>query len=115
MPGLAQQSCPDLCASATVCLRAPGPEERQPELAHLDLVPVVQRGLLDSLTVHVGAVQAAHVAHDKPGSMPVELRMAAGHRDVVEEDVAARMAAYRGEVAVKQEPAARVRAAFHQQ
>src|SRR6516162_10114681 len=101
MPGPAQHSCPDLCAPATVCLRAPCPEEGQPELAHLDLVPVVEGGLLDPLAVHVGAVQAAHVAHDEPGSMPVELRVAPGHRDVVEEDVAARMAAHRGEVAVK--------------
>src|SRR5215467_2360364 len=115
MPGLAQQSCPDLCASATVCLRAPGSEEGQPELAHLDLVPVVQGSLLDPLAVHVGAVQAAYVAHDEPGSTPVELRVAPGYCDVVEEDVAARMAAHRGEVAVEQEPAARIRAAFHQQ
>src|SRR6516165_417192 len=98
MPGPAQRSCPDLCAPATVCLRAPGPEEGQPELAHLDLVPVAEGGLLDALAIHVGAVQAAYIAHDEPGPLPVELRVTPGHRDIVKEDIAARVAAHGGEL-----------------
>src|SRR5215475_4917048 len=84
-------------------------QEQQPELADLDLVPADQLGLLDPLPVHVGAVQAAHVAHGEPGTVPVELGVPPGHGHVVEEDVAVRMAARGGQLAVEPEPDARIR------
>src|SRR5689334_8768310 len=89
-------------------------QEQQPELADLHLVPAGQLGLLDPLPVHVGAVEAAHVAHGEPGAVPVELGMPPGHRHVVEEDVAVRMAACGGQLAIEPEPAARVGTAHHQ-
>ena len=115
MPGLAQHSCPDLCAPATLCLRPPGGEESQPELAHLDLVPVAEVCFLDPLPVHVGTVQAAYVPYGEAARVPVELGVPPGHRHIVKEDIAARMAPDRGQVAVQQEPAPRVRAALDQQ
>ena len=82
------------CGSSSV-QRATG-EEDQAELADLHLVPAVQRDLLDPLTVDVGAVQAADVADgEHPAAVPAELHVPAGDGDVVEEDVALRMAARR--------------------
>src|SRR5271169_1424504 len=83
-------------------------QEQQPELANLHLVPAGQLGFLDSLPVHVGAVKAAHVADREPGAVPVELGVPPGDGHVVEEDVAVRMTAGRGQVAIEPEPAARV-------
>src|SRR5215472_8626787 len=90
-------------------------QEQQPELADLHLIPPDQLGLLDPLPVHVGAVEATHVAHGKPGALAVELGVPPGHGDVVEEDVAVRVAARGGQLAVEPEPAARVGTAHHQQ
>src|SRR5215831_611783 len=115
MPGLAQHSCPDLCASATLCMRPPGAEEGQPELADLDLIPIAEVCFLDPFPVHIGAVQTAYVTHGEPRRVPVELRVAPGHRHVVQEYVASWMAPDRGQVAVEQKPAARVRATFDQE
>src|SRR5579863_4244087 len=88
-------------------------QEHQAELAHLHFVAAVETGHLDALPVHIGAVQAAHVAHGERTALPVELRVPAGHGDIVEEDIALRVTPGRGEVAVEQESAARVRPAFH--
>src|ERR1700750_2383490 len=90
-------------------------QEQQPELADLDLVPAGQLGLLDPLPVHVGAIQAAHVAHGEPGTVPVELGVPPGYGHVVEEDVAVRMAARGGQLAVEPEPAAGVGPAHDQE
>src|SRR5882762_8352953 len=90
-------------------------QEQQPELADLHLVPADQLGLLDPLPVHVGAVEAAHVAHGEPGTLPVELGVPPGHGHVVEEDVAVRVTARGGQLAVEPEPAARVGPAHDQQ
>src|SRR5208282_5810935 len=90
-------------------------QEQQPELANLHLVPAGQLGLLDPLPVHVGAVEAAHVADREPGAVPVELGMPSGDGHVVEEDVAVRMTPGGGQVAVEPEPAARVGTAHDQE
>src|SRR6266540_2504950 len=97
-------------------VRARAQQEQQAELAHLNLVAAAQLGFLDPLAIHVGAVEAAHVADREPARVPVELGMPAGDRHVVKEDVALRVAASGGEIAVEQEPAPGVRpAADHQQ
>src|SRR5207244_2644571 len=67
-------------------------EEQQLELADLQLVAVGDGALLDPLPVQVGAVQRTDVAHDVAGGHALQLGMAARHRDVVEEDVAVRVA-----------------------
>src|SRR5689334_4886886 len=90
-------------------------QEQEPELADLHLVPPGQLGLLDPLPVHVRAVEAAHIADGEPGAVPVELGMTAGDGHVVEEDIAVRVAARGGQVAVEAEPAARVGTAHHQE
>src|SRR5690606_1281651 len=88
-------------------------EEDEAELTDLHLVSALQGMFLDALPVDVGAVEAAHVAHGVLAAAPVELGVPAGHGDVVEEDVALRVASGRDEVAVEEEPAAGVRAAEH--
>src|SRR3984957_9380302 len=90
-------------------------EEEQPELADLDFVSAGQLRLLNTFPVHVGAVQAADVAHGEPEALTVELGVPPGDRHVVEEDVAVRVAARGGQVAVEPEPAARVGTAHDQQ
>src|ERR1700730_12939155 len=90
-------------------------QEQQAELANLPLVPAGQLGLLDPLAVHVGAVEAAHVADREPGAVPVELSVPPGDGHVIEEDVAVRVAASGGQVAVEPEPAARVGTAHDQE
>src|SRR3984893_289987 len=90
-------------------------QEQQAELADLDLVPARQLGFLDPLPVHVGAVEAAHVTDCEPGAVPVELGVPPGDGHVVEEDVAVRMAARGGQLAVQPEPAARVGTAHDQE
>src|SRR5450756_135966 len=99
-------------STALADLRTAG-HEQQPKLADLYLVSPGQLGLLDPLTVHVGAVEAANVANGEAIAMPVELGVPPGDRHVVEEDVAVRMPAGRGEVAVEQEPGPLVRPAEH--
>src|SRR5580704_8363976 len=90
-------------------------EEEQPELADLDFVSAGQLRLLDTFPVHVGAVEAADVAHGEPEAVAVELGVPPGDRHVVEEDIAVWVAAGGGQVAVQPEPAARVGAAHDQQ
>ena len=90
-------------------------QEQQPELADLHLVPADQLGLLDPLPVHVRAVEAAHIADGEPGAVPVELGVPPGDGHVVEEDVAVRVAARGGQLAVEPEPAARVGTAHDQE
>src|SRR6266568_4699546 len=90
-------------------------QEQHPELADLHFVPADQFCLLDPLPVHVGAVEAAHVADREPRTVPVELGVPPGDRHVVEEDVAVRMTARGGQVAVEPEPAARVGTAHDQE
>jgi hypothetical protein len=90
-------------------------DEHQPELADLHLIAVAQGGRLDPLAVDVRPVEAAHVAHGEPGAAAVELGVPAGHRHVVEEDVAVRVAAAGGHVVVEQEPRPGVGSAPHDQ
>jgi hypothetical protein len=84
--------------------------EDHPVLADLDLVAVPQDDLVDPITLHIGAVERAHVAHDEdaPGAAQ-ELGVPAGDRDVVQEDVAVRAAAGGRLLRVQQEARARVR------
>src|SRR5260370_570952 len=83
-------------------------------LPALDPTPADELRLLDALPVHVGAVEAAHVADGEPGALAVKLGVPPGYGHVVEEDVAIGVAARGGQVAVEAEPAARVGAAHDQ-
>src|SRR5690606_38265446 len=95
-------------------LEAPAAGEvNQAELADLDLVTPGQQDLIDAVTVDVRAIEAADVAHDVTLRNSAELRMPAGHRHVIEEDVAIGMAPGGDDVAVEQEAAAGARPAAH--
>src|SRR4029450_1463015 len=62
--------------SPVVVTQRPAGGEREPELADLDLVAVLQRRLLDALPVDVGAVEAADIAHqERVLRGPAELRV----------------------------------------
>jgi hypothetical protein len=87
-------------------------EEDQLELADLELVAVLDLGVVDALAVEVRAVERPDVADSVARPGPHDLRVAARHRDVVEEDVAVRMAAGAGDDAVEEELRPRVRAAL---
>src|ERR1700684_803882 len=107
MPGRPERSCADLRASTTALgLGAAVGEEHEAEFAHLNLIPAAERRFLDPLPVDMRAVEAAHVPDGEAVPVPVELGVPAGHGHVIEEDVALRMAAGRGQIAVEQEPAA---------
>src|SRR5262245_39449984 len=86
-------------------------QEDHAEFADLNLVAAIERRLFDALPVHVRAVEATDVPNGEPAALPVELRMAPGDRDVIEEDVAVWPAADFCELAVEQESAAFVRPA----
>src|SRR5262249_35514566 len=83
-------------------------QAHEPELANLHLVAPGQRRGVDPLPVDVGAVQAAHVMHAEGSGLPPELRVPAGDRHVVQEDVAVRVPAGGGDILVPPEPAAGV-------
>src|SRR6202012_5215075 len=74
-----------------------------------------QLRLLDALPVDVGAVEAAYVPDGEESALTIELRVPPGDRHVIKEDVAVRMPAGRGQLAVQPEPAAGVRAAHDQE
>jgi hypothetical protein len=94
--------------------KSPG-QEHEAELADLHLVAVGQYRGVHRLAVHVGTVEAAHVDDLELGTLEAELRVAAAHRDVIEEDVAVGMPARRGGGLVEQEPRPRVRPALDDQ
>ena len=90
--------------------------EDQPVLPDLDLVAVGQLDGVDPLAVDVRAVEAADVGdREAPVGTAAELHVAARDGHVVQEDVALRVTAGRGQLAVQQEAAARVRPAAHHQ
>src|ERR1035437_3947637 len=89
--------------------------EHQPELADLHLVASLQSGLVDPLPVDVRAVQRAHVTHQEDVTRAAEGRMLAGHRDVIEEDVAVGVTPCADLVSVQQEPCPAVRPAKNHQ
>src|SRR3954454_20771673 len=117
--GEVRPACRRAAASATggsppgVGLAAPRARGgHHPVLADLHLVAVAQHDLVDPGTLHVGAVEAADVADDEDTArLAYELRVLAGNRDVVEEDVAVRAAARRRLVPVQEEARPRVRPA----
>src|SRR3954452_4321212 len=90
-----------------------GVVEGEPDLADLHLGPVGQQRGLDADAVEEGAVQAAEVLDLERGAVAEELRVTPGDRDVVQEDVGARVPPDRGDVGVEQEPGPDVRAAAH--
>src|ERR1700709_2831047 len=68
-------------------------EEHQAVLADLHLVTAGQQCLLDAFAVDVGPCEAVGVADAEATTVePDELRVPPGDGDVVEEDVAVRMA-----------------------
>src|SRR3954466_8613493 len=67
-------------------------EERQLELADLELVAVLEPVRVHALPVDVGAVQRARVVEQPLAAAPHERRVLARDGDVVEEDVGLRRA-----------------------
>src|SRR5574341_711727 len=68
--------------------RSASGKEHQLELADLQFVPADQCALFDPLTVEVGAVERADVVDGEgPVVAPPDLRVPAGHGDVVQEDI----------------------------
>src|SRR5262249_22631211 len=98
-----------------LALRPGAGDEHQAELTDLHLVPVAQGRRLDPLAVHVRTVERADIAHGEGATVAVELGVPAGHRHVVEEDVAVGVPPAGGDVVVEQEAGPRVRAAAHDQ
>ena len=82
--------------------------EDEAELADLDLVAGLQRGLVDALAVDVGAVERADVADDEAVALAAEVGVLARDGDVVEEDVAVGVPAGVDLVVVEQEARAGV-------
>src|SRR4051794_25615284 len=90
-------------------------EVHQTVLADLDLVATLKGDLVDAVTVHVGAVQAAHVRDRVAVAGTPELGVAPGHGDVVEEDLAVGVTAGGDRLGVQQEAAAGARTPLHDQ
>ncbi len=87
----------------------PGSVEREPELADLNLGTVVKRRrALNAVAVEVGAVERAEILDLECGSRAQELRVAPGHRDIVEKDVGLWVTADSRQVGVEQEARADV-------
>jgi hypothetical protein len=97
------------------CLCGIGQPERQLKLSALQLVAVDQHGRLDRLPVDVSAVEAAEVDDSNSAVRPPQLCVVATHRDLIEEDVAAGMAAYRRHRLSNQESGSSVRTPFDYQ
>src|ERR687885_812868 len=97
-------ACVRLCGSALTSAGCEtreveaGGVEREPELADLHLGAVGEERRLDADAVEERAVQAAEVLHLERRPVAEELRVPAGDRDVVEEDVRARVPPDRGDV-----------------
>jgi hypothetical protein len=70
-------------------------EEKESELAHLELVPARQRSGIDPLTVQIGPVEGAHIMGREGTAVVPDFNMATRHRYIVQEHVALRMAADR--------------------
>src|SRR5205823_14465037 len=51
----------------------------------------MQFDIVDLLAIYVGAVERTDVAHEIFGASPVDLGVAARHRDIVEKDIATRI------------------------
>src|SRR5271166_474686 len=78
-------------------------QKHQTKLADLDFVVVGQHGRVHGFAVDVRAVEAAGVDDAEFVVFTPELGVAAAHSDVVEKNVAVRMAARRREIPVQQE------------
>src|SRR3954447_17344985 len=108
-------ACPMLLRAAwrNSALRRGAGEEHQPELADPDLVTVLQQRVVDPVAVDVGPVEAADVVDPVGPVGAMELHVPAGHGDVVEEDVALRMAACAHDVGVEEVAAPGPRSTLH--
>src|SRR5664280_540753 len=90
--------------------------EDQSELADLDLVTSLQRGLVDPFPVDVRAVQRADVTDQEDVTFAAKGRMLAGYGDVIKEDVTIRVTPRADLVGVEQESCAGIGATKdHQQ
>src|SRR5829696_1207305 len=77
--------------------------ERQPVLADLELVAVLEFGAVDPAAVDESAVQRPLVLDEEPAVALDEQRVVARHRDIVEEDVAVGGASDAGTAAARPE------------
>lgn len=82
------------------------------EIAHPDFVAVGQRHRLYGFVVDVGAVETAGVDQSVPVHLFAELGVVATHGGVVEEDVATRVAARRGDRLIEPKPRPSIRSAL---
>ncbi len=70
-------------------------EEKEAELAHLELVPARQRSSIDPLTVQIGPVERTHIMGREGAAVVADFGVATRDRYIVQEHVALRMAADR--------------------
>ena len=66
-------------------------EEHEAEFTDHDFVAVLQRRLINTLTVHVGAVQTSCVNHKELTVDPAEHGMLTGYGGVVEQNMSSRI------------------------
>src|SRR6266540_7469091 len=107
-PGTVSCARPDPASPRPATSRSAAGEEDQLELADLQLVAGDQVAVLDPLPVEVGAIERAHVVDGEAAAATGDLGVAARHGDVVQEDVALRVAAGGHYLLVEQEAAAGV-------
>src|SRR4051794_30989674 len=79
-------------------------EEHESELADLHLVAVAERSPFDALLVDIGAIERPRVGHHVALGRALHLGVAPRDGDVVERDLAVRMAPDPGDVALEREP-----------
>src|SRR5215213_5680519 len=108
-PILSRRSRCGFCVAALFTgARSPSPvsplHERQPVLADLELVAVLERGAVDPAAIDESAVQRPLVLDEEPAVALDEQRVVARHRDIVEEDVAVGGASDAGAAAARPPP-----------
>jgi hypothetical protein len=88
----------------SACSTRGGPgQEHQTKLANLDLVAVDQHRGVDRFTIDVSVVEAVEVDEQELSVLQSKLDVMAADGGVVEEDVAVRMPARRGDGLIEQE------------
>ncbi len=86
-------------------------DENQAELANLDFVSHLEHLGVAGLAVNVGSVQRSHINYLKLAVIILaKLRVAAGHRNVIEENVCLGVAAGGSSRLIQQEAGTRIRA-----
>ena len=90
-------------------------QEHQAEFTDLNLIAAREHCGVLRLTVNVSSVKASHVNYFESPIINAEFGVPAGHRDVVEEDVALGVATNCGGWPIEQEAGTRIGATLHDQ